>query len=55
MLLYTLDTETDLTENCDFRLFAANRKTEMTISVCLLQTETEKKFVFLGRQTMNWN
>jgi hypothetical protein len=44
------------TKKANFRLFAANGKWKWKISICLLQTEMEKrKIVFLGRQTTNVN
>jgi hypothetical protein len=47
---------TELMENSYFRLFTANGKRKRQISVCLPQTETEKrKFGFIGRQTINGN
>jgi hypothetical protein len=46
----------ELTENRNFRLFAANTKGKRQTSICLLQMETENwKFVFIGRQTINSN
>jgi hypothetical protein len=41
----------EVTENCNFRLFAANGKKRQTY-VCLLQLHTEVSFL-LGRQTIN--
>jgi hypothetical protein len=38
--------ETDLTENDNFRLFAANGKRKPHTSVYLLQTETENGSLF---------
>jgi hypothetical protein len=61
---------TELTENGNFHLLAANGKQRRQTSVCLLQTENrdgklprlfsanrngKRKFVFLGWQTINVN
>jgi hypothetical protein len=45
----------ELTENGNFRLFAANGKIETANFVCFLQMETEYGSYFLGRQTINGN
>jgi hypothetical protein len=47
--------ETELTEKGKFRLFVANEKRKRQTSACLLQTEMDKKFVFLGWQAINGN
>jgi hypothetical protein len=39
--------KTELTENGNFRLFAANRKQKWQTSARLLQTETENESFFL--------
>jgi hypothetical protein len=44
-----------LTENGNFRLFAANGRRKRHTSMCFLQTENRKrKFVFLGQKTKEW-
>ncbi len=56
--IHTFTRETELTENGNFRLFAAIGKLKRQTSVCLLQTETgngKRKFVFLGLLTINGN
>jgi hypothetical protein len=42
----------ELTKNGNFRLFAAKRKTE-TANFHLSSANGKRKFVFLGRQTIN--
>jgi hypothetical protein len=44
----------ELTENGNTRLFAANGKRKRQTFVCL-QKNGKRKFVFLGRQTINGN
>jgi hypothetical protein len=45
----------ELTENGNFRLFAANGKQKRQTSVRLLQMRTENEVDFLGGQTINSN
>jgi hypothetical protein len=40
--------KTELTENGNFRLFAANGKRKRQTSICLLQMETEVCFAWLA-------
>jgi hypothetical protein len=47
--------KTELTENSNFRLFAANRRRKRQTSVCFLQTKRKTEVWFLGRQTINSN
>jgi hypothetical protein len=48
--------KTELTEDGNFCLLAANGKLKRKTSVCVLKTGTRKqKFVFLDRQTINGN
>ncbi len=50
-----LKQKTELMENCNFHLFAANRKRKWQTSVSFLQTETEKrKFVFSWSANDKW-
>jgi hypothetical protein len=55
MFLEFRNQKTGLTENCNFRVIATNRKRKQYTSVCLLQAETEMENVTLFSWSANDN